>query len=123
MCELCAAFPGAGTPTQYTGLVNVFSDWICAEIDKGLAQYRRWYLARFEAQQKVGKHRYESKYKTLNDALGVTEEIRRGGFQSGAALIDTGGDFRQAFIEAAKQGKRLDVMEWTRAQQDAEDDE
>jgi hypothetical protein len=76
-----------------------------------------------EAQQRVGKHRLEPKYKTLNDVLGVTEAIRRGGWSKGSDITDAGADFRVASLEAAQRGEVLDVVEWMRAQHTQEDDE
>jgi hypothetical protein len=115
LCELCHEFPGAGTPTQYTGLNRRFSDSVCAEIDKGLAQYRIWYTGRMKQQQKVGKHRYKPAFQTLDDVLGVTEALRRGGWD-GQELTDVSGDYKQAVIEAAKKGLPApDINMWMAA--------
>jgi hypothetical protein len=110
--ELCATFPGAGTPTQYLGLNRVFSDWVCAEVDKGLAQWRIWYQGRMQQMQKSGRHSWRPKYKTLNELLGITEEVRRGGF-TGKDLTDVSALYKRAVVEAAKQGEPPpDAEEW-----------
>lgn len=113
LCELCANFPGAGTPTQYTGLNRVFSDWICAEIDKGLSLYRNWYTSRAHEMEKRGKHSYRPKYRTLDELLGITEALRRGGFATGAEITSVSDEYRQAVIAAHKRGEAPpDVTEW-----------
>ena len=103
ICEMCHTFPGAGTPTQYLGFGRYFSDRVCAEIDIGLAQFRGWYTSRMEQRRKVGKHKWEPTYKNLDEVLGVTEALRRGGWD-GKELTDVSQDYRQAVIAATKKG-------------------
>jgi hypothetical protein len=115
---VCRVFPGAGTPSQYLGLNEQFSDWICAEIDKGLAQYVRWYDARFEAQEKSGKHKYRQKYRTLGAVLGIEEEERRGGM-TGGELTDYSKGYLHAMIEARAKGLPVpDINTWIQEQKD-----
>lgn len=113
LCELCRVFPGAGTPSAYLGLGRYYSDSICAEIDKGLAQFVRWYDARFDAQQKVGKHKWQQKHKTLADVLGITEARRRGGWTSGSELTEASKLYQQAAMKAIREGKPVpDIEQW-----------
>src|SRR5574338_1318121 len=112
--EACVVFPQLGSPTQFLGLNRQFSDWVCAEIDKGLALWRLWYTARANEQQKTGKSKWEHKYKTLDEVLGITEAKRRG--------WDTGRDedsrevseeYKAAVLSAMRSGSPLpDVAEW-----------
>jgi hypothetical protein len=121
MCEAVRAFPGLVSVTHYWKIDQVYSDSVCAEIEKGLAQYVRWYEARSEQQRKIGKHRYESKYKTLNELLGVTEELRRGGWNSGRELTEVSSDYKDACIAAAMAGLPMpDVNDWLVSQADDE---
>jgi hypothetical protein len=126
--ETCHAFPGAGTPTQFLGLDRVFSDWVCAEIDKGLAQWRLWYQGRMHEMEKSGKHSWRPKYQTLDALLGITEAERRGGFATGGELTDVSTAYKNAVIEAAKKGlPPPDAAQWYAEFQatgvDDEDDE
>jgi hypothetical protein len=116
ICEVCRVFPGAGTPTQYVGLTEHFSDWVCAEIDKGLAQYVRWYDARFEAQEKQGKYKIRQKYKTLGAVLGIDEEARRGGMEA-SELTDRSKSYLDAVIAARAARKAPpSITEWMESQ-------
>ena len=103
---------------------RVFSDAVCAEVDKGLAQYVRWYESRAEEQRKVGKHKYKRKYDTLDELLGVTEAQRRGPYgMDGAKLTEVSGDYKRACIEAAKAGLPMpDITQWL-AKRHADEDE
>lgn len=112
ICEVCRVFPGAGTPTQYIGLDRDFSEHVCVEIDKGLAQYVRFYDARFEAQEKSGKYKMRQKYRTLGAVLGIDEEIRRGGMDGGE-LKDRSKSYLDAVIAARAAGKAPPpITEW-----------
>jgi len=91
------------SPSTAAGLYLQFPPWICLEIDKGLAQYVRWYEGRMEATEKSGKYKTRPKFKTLADVLGINEQKARGGM-SGADLKDVSGDYKQAVIAAARQG-------------------
>jgi hypothetical protein len=127
VCEACRVFPGLVSPSHFMKIDLIFSDAVCAEIDKGLAQYVRWYEARSEQQQKVGKHKFKNKYETLNDLLGVTEEQRRGGWTDGSKLTEVSGSYKDACIAAAVAGKPMpDVTEWLakqRAEQESDEDD
>lgn len=101
-----------GSPSHAAGLHKQFSPWVCLEIDKGLAQYVRWYEARFEATRKAGKHKIEQRFKTLSAVLGMEEEQRRGGF-TGEQLTDLTTEYRQAVIQAMRAGEPMpDIQEW-----------
>jgi hypothetical protein len=107
-----------GTVTQNLGLNRIFSDYVCYEIDSGLAQWRLWYKGRMREQQKIGKGKWSSRYKDLNDVLGVTEALRRGGWE-GKELTHVSGDYKTAVIEAAKKGlPPPDIHEWMAKQQE-----
>jgi hypothetical protein len=124
VCEACRVFPGLVSPSHFMKIDQSFSDAVCAEIDKGLAQYVRWYESRGEQQRKVGKHRYEAKYKTLNELLGVTEDLRRGGWNNGREPTEVSSDYKDACIAAAVAGKPLpDVTEWLATQMEDDDDD
>ena len=108
---ICSRYPGAGTPTRYTGLDRIFSDSVCFEIDLGIAEFGRWVESRKEATRREGK-KIKPLYDNMNDVLGVTEEERRGGFDP-QELRSTGWDYKEAVIEAAKKGlPPPDINEW-----------
>ncbi len=124
ICEACRVFPGLISPTHFYKLDRKYSDAICAQIDQGLAQYVRWYEARKEERKKSGKHKWESKYKDLNELLGVTEELRRGGWNDGSELKEVSYDYKTAVIDAIAAGKPVpDVEEWLAAQADDTEEE
>jgi len=126
VCEAIRVWPGLISPSHFLKFDQRYSDVICAEIDKGLAQYVNWYESRREERRKAGKHKWENKYKTLNDLLGVTEELRRGGWVNGSELTEVSYDYKEAVIQAMKEGKPMpDVTEWLAAQNgdDQDDDE
>jgi hypothetical protein len=122
VCELCRVFPGAGTPVSYLGLNRYFSDYVCAEIDKGLAQWVRWYDARMKERKKSGKFSTQPVHKTLDEVLGITEALRRSGWENdGRGLTDVSRDYKQAVIAAAKRGEPPpDVEVWMREQASGE---
>lgn len=113
VCETCRVFPGLVSPTHFMKMDQVFSDAVCAEVDKGLAQYVRWYEARAEEQQKVGKHKYKRRFDTLGELLGIEEEQRRGGWTNGAQLTEVSKAYRDACIAATIAGQPMpNVVEW-----------
>jgi hypothetical protein len=120
---LCHRYAGAGTPTQYLGLNRIFSDSVCAEVDKGIAQFGLWVEGRIQHRKKVGKHKWEAAHKTLGEALGIVEEARRGGWHSGAELRDVSLDYRNAVFEAKKKGlPPPDIADWLAAQAAPQED-
>lgn len=124
LCELCHQFPGAGTPSQYLGLNRHFSPWVCAEIDKGLAQFRIWYMGRMEKQVKAGKHKLRPAYKTIAEVIGIVEDQRRGGWGSGAKIASKGEEYKEAVLQAVRDGKPIpDVQEWLLEQEEDLDEE
>jgi hypothetical protein len=124
ICETVRVFPGLISPSHFYKLDERFSDAVCAEIDKGLAQYVLWYEGRRDERRKAGKNRWESKYKDLKDLLGVTEEERRGGWTDGDALTSTSKSYLEAFTQAVAEGRPVpDVAEWLAAQSGEDEQE
>lgn len=105
LCEDCASW-GKLSPSQKAGLTREFPSWVCNEVDKGLAEYRRWYLSRMEAVTKKGR----PKYRTIADVLGITEERNRGNM-SGDELTEKATNLRMAMIEARKSGQHVDIKD------------
>jgi hypothetical protein len=105
LCEACAL--AGKSQSEATGLTKQFPAWICLEIDKGLTEYRRWYLNRFEAVTKKGK----PKYRSLADVLGITEERNRGNM-SHEELTAKSTNLRMAMIEAMQSGQEFDISKY-----------
>lgn len=130
ICELCAGFPAAGTPTQAVGLTRYFSDWICFEIDIGLALWRKWYIARAEERTKVGKYSTKAKYDSMDDILGVTYAREMGWIPGEEGDAEVSEAYKQAALEAIRAGKSIpdivqfvDEREWGDGEADNEDAE
>lgn len=97
---------GEQSPSQKAGLTREFPRWVCNEVDKGLAEYRLWYMSRREAVTRKGK----PKYRTLAEVIGISEERNRGNFV-GNELTDKATELRMAMIEARKSGQHVDIKD------------
>ena len=102
--RVCRRYPGAGTPTQYLGLTSMFSDAVCVEIDKGIAQFGTWVDARMEARTYNKKGGSKPMYPTLGDVLGITDVERRGGMD-GQTLQTRAEAYKRAVAQAVRTGQ------------------
>jgi hypothetical protein len=114
LCELCAVNPTAyPSPTMAVGLDRHFSDWVCFEIDKGLAQWRLWYTARMHAMKRKGKYGTEPKYDSMDDILGITAARQMGWLPESQDEDRASEDYKAAILAAAREGKELpDIVEF-----------
>lgn len=101
-----------GSPTQYLEFDRIFSANICYDIDVTIAQFGIQTENRMQEQKKTGKGKWEQKYKTMAEVLGITDDEWRGGFDQ-QELVSAGSDYRQAVVEAARRGEEIpDIDEW-----------
>ena len=107
-------------PSVRIGFDKEFSDNICFDVDTTVAQFGLWVESRMQAEEK-SNGKWKKKYPTMAEVLGISEDEEFGGLDR-QELKETSGDFKTAFIEAAKRGEVLDIDEWLK-QQDAADDE
>lgn len=101
-----------GSPSQYIGFDRIFSDNICYDVDAVVAHFGIQTENRMQEQRKKSSGKWELKYKTMPEVLGIREDEWRGGFDQ-QELVAAGAEYRQAVVEAAKRGEEVpDIDEW-----------